>query len=210
MNMKIMKKEKTDISRNNKDGESLHTLQILDEVAKGKPLTQRDLSSKLGIALGMINSYLQRLARQGYIQIVQAEGKRLHYLLTPRGIAEKSALTYRYIKRSYQVFTEARDRMGSFFDNLAKEGVKSVVLYKASVVAEIAVLVLQDSPLELVAIVDEAGAGQKFLGFNIMPLEALKDFKFDRILITTEDTAEKVIKNLVNYGAGREEILFLR
>ena len=45
--------------------ESLHTLQILDEVATGKSLTQRDLSNKLGIALGMTNNYLKRLAREG-------------------------------------------------------------------------------------------------------------------------------------------------
>ncbi len=188
MNMKILDKEKTDISRSNKAGDSFHTLQILDEVAKGKPLTQRDLSKKLGIALGMINSYLKRLARQGYIQIVQAEGKRLHYLLTPRGIAEKSALTYRYIKRSYQVFTEARNRMRHFFDEMAKEGVKSVVLYRASVVAEIAILVLQDTPVELSAIVDEAGVGRKFLGYKLLPLESLSELQFDRILITTEES----------------------
>jgi DNA-binding MarR family transcriptional regulator len=209
MNMKALDKEKLDISRNNKDGDTFHTLQILDEVAKGKPLTQRDLSRKLGIALGMINSYLKRLARQGYIQIVQADGKRLHYLLTPRGIAEKSALTYRYIKRSYQVFTEARDRMRFFFDELAKEGVKSVVLYKASVVAEIAILVLQDSPIELVGIVDSKGAGQRFLGYSVMSPDALSNLKYDRILITTEDPIGDVIENLEHYTIKTEKVLFL-
>ena len=48
--------DKSDGDQSNKGGDSFHTLQILDEVAKGKPLTQRDLSNKLGIALGMINS----------------------------------------------------------------------------------------------------------------------------------------------------------
>src|SRR3972149_6194988 len=138
----------------------------------------------------MINSYLKRLVQHGYIQVVQAERKRLHYLLTPTGIAEKSALTYRYIKRSYQVYSEARGRMVRFFDDLEKDGVKSVVLYQATVVAEIAVMALQDSPLDLVAIVDETGVGGGFLGYKIKPIDDLRTLQFDRLLITTEDPIE--------------------
>lgn len=210
MNMKTQEKQKITLNQVNKDGDSLHTLQILDEVAKGNPLTQRDLSRKLGIALGMVNSYLKRLAQQGYIQIVQADGKRLLYLLTPMGIAEKSALTYRYITRSYHVFTGARDRMTVFFDELEKDGVKSVVLYKATVVAEIAVLALHDSPVDLVAIVDEAMAGKKFLGYRIKPIDDLRRLEFNRLLITIEDPIEKVAEHLGQYGVEKEKICSLQ
>src|SRR4030065_681195 len=128
-----------------KDTDPIRTLQIMDEIAKGKSVTQRSLSKKLGIGLGMVNSYLNRLAQQGYIHIVKAERKRLHYLITPTGIAEKSVLAYRYIERSYQSFAEARARIGVFLSNLEKDSVESVVLYRATVVAEIALMALQDS-----------------------------------------------------------------
>lgn len=208
--MKLDQADKTTTEQSEKDGDLFHTLRILDEVSRGRPITQRDLSKKLGIALGMINSYLKRLVRQGYIHVVQAEGKRLHYLLTPKGIAEKSALTYRYIKRSYQVFTEARERMRLFFEGLAREGVQSVVLYKTGVVAEIAILVLQDTDLELVGIVDDAGAGQKFLGYSIMPSEALRELKFDRLLITTEESVEAVAEYVMQYGVEKEKVCSLQ
>jgi DNA-binding MarR family transcriptional regulator len=190
--------------------ESLHTLQILDEVATGNPMTQRDLSHKLGIALGMTNNYLRRLAREGYIQIIQAERKRLHYLLTPKGIAEKSALTYRYIKRSYQFFTIARRKLETFILDLEKAGVRSIVLYKATVIAEIAVLVLQDRPIQLLAIVDDATAGKKFLGYVIEPVKALTDLRFDRVLVTTEDAAEEVFRDLGRSGIHKEKICYLQ
>lgn len=190
--------------------ESLHTLKILDEVATGKPLTQRDLAKKLGIALGMTNNYLKRLALQGYIQIVQAGRKRLHYLLTPKGIAEKSALTYRYIKRSYQFFSEARQKLKTFFDDLEKEGIQSIVLYKATVITEIAVLVLQDTRLKLVAIVDDEMAGKRFLGHWVEPVKVLKDLTFDRIVITTEEPVEKVAEYLGDYGVAEEKICCLQ
>lgn len=207
--MKSQGIEKGEEGQSHKHGDSLHTLQILDEVAKGKPLTQRDLSNKLGIALGMINSYLKRLVQHGYLQVVQAERKRLHYLLTPMGIAEKSTLTYRYIKRSYQVYSEARGRMLHFFDDLEKDGVKSVVLYKATVVAEIAVMALQDSPLDLVAIVDETGAGRRFLGYTIKPPDDLRKLEFDRLLITTEGSVEKSAEYLGQHGVEKQKICSL-
>jgi len=198
--------------QNNRDNlvNSIHALQILDEIAKGNSITQRALSKKLGIGLGMVNSYLRRLAQQGYIGIVQAERKRLHYFLTPTGIAEKSALTYRYIKRSYQTFTDARGRIEDFFRNLEKEGVKSVVLYKATVIAEISLLALQDSPLDLVAIVDETGIGRRFLGYRIQPVEALILLSFDKLLITTEEPVKEVAEYLAQYGINEGNICSLQ
>jgi len=190
--------------------ESLHTLQILDEVATGKSLTQRDLSHKLGIALGMTNNYLKRLAREGHIQIIQAERKRLRYLLTPKGLAEKSALTYRYIKRSYQFFTDARRKLETYFLDLEKSGVRSIVLYKATVIAEIAVLVLQDRPIRLLTIVDDSAVGKNFLGHKVEPVKSLVNLKFDRVLVTAEDSAEKVFEDLNQNAIEKEKICFLQ
>ena len=190
--------------------DSARTLEILDEIAKGKSITQRGLSKKLGIGLGMVNSYLNRLVQQGYIETVQAERKRLHYLLTPRGIAGKSILAYQYIKRSYHIFHEARTRIGSFFSTLEKEGVESIVLYKATVVAEIALMALQDTSLDLVAIVDDAGAGKRFLGYRVQPVDALRELEFDRILITTEESVEQVVERLKQYNVDEKSICFLQ
>jgi len=193
-----------------KDTDPIRTLQIMDEIAKGKSVTQRSLSKKLGIGLGMVNSYLNRLAQQGYIHIIQAERKRLHYLLTPTGIAEKSVLAYRYIERSYQTFTEARARIGDFLSNLEKDGVESVVLYRATVVAEIALMALQDSRLDLVAIVDNNGAKKRFMGYRVQPIEVLRQLEFDRLLITSEDSIDKVAEHLREYDVEKEKICFLQ
>ncbi|HBI24229.1 MAG TPA: hypothetical protein DDX84_08540 [Nitrospiraceae bacterium] len=199
-----------DSGQGNKDADSFRILQILEEVAEGRPVTQRDLSKKLGIGLGMVNSYLKRLAQQGYIQIGHAGKRRLYYLLTPVGIAEKSLLTYRYIIKSYQVFSDARERIGNFFAELEREGVKSIVLYKATVIAEISLLALQNSSLDLVAIVDDTGAGKRFLGYRIQPVEALQVLSFDKLLITSEDPIEKVSGHLEQYGVKRERLCSLK
>ncbi|MCC7202830.1 MAG: winged helix-turn-helix transcriptional regulator [Nitrospirae bacterium] len=198
--------------QNNKEDHlnSVHTLQILDEIAKGDSVTQRALSKKLGIGLGMVNSYLNRLAREGYIQITQAERKRLHYLLTPMGIAEKSVLAYRYLKKSYQVFTEARERVGDFLRAMEMEGVESIVFYKTTVVTEIALMALQNSSLDLVAIVDDVGTGRKFLGYRVLPVDVLRQIAFDRLIITADESVESAAEHLRQYGVEANRICFLQ
>lgn len=189
--------------------ESLHTLKILDEVSKGKKLTQRDLSKKLGIALGMTNNYLKRLAHQGYIQIIQAERKRLHYLLTPKGITEKSALTYRYVKRSYQFFTDVRSRTRQFFSGLEGDGVASLVIYKPTVIAEIAVLVLQETSIHLAGVLDEEPGLENFLGYPVISPDKLPEIKFDRILITTNESISDVKEKFSSFGVNEKHLCLM-
>ena len=45
------------------DIEAHRDLKLLEEVAQNSRVTQRSLASKLGIALGLTNIYLRRLAR---------------------------------------------------------------------------------------------------------------------------------------------------
>ena len=43
---------------------------LLNELEQNPAVTQRSLSRKLGVALGLTNLYLKRLARKGYIDLV--------------------------------------------------------------------------------------------------------------------------------------------
>ena len=75
-------------------------LQLLNEVERDSHVTQRSLATKLGVALGLTNLYLKRLAHKGYIKITTIPSNRITYLLTPRGMTEKSRLTYAYMQYS--------------------------------------------------------------------------------------------------------------
>jgi DNA-binding transcriptional regulator LsrR (DeoR family) len=51
------------------DIQSQRDLQLLNDVEQNAAVTQRSLARKLGVALGLTNLYLKRLARKGYIKI---------------------------------------------------------------------------------------------------------------------------------------------
>ncbi|MBC7189882.1 winged helix-turn-helix transcriptional regulator, partial [Candidatus Aerophobetes bacterium] len=77
------------------------SLRILEHIHESPSITQRDLASKLGIALGLTNSYIKRLYKKGYIKIKNLTGKRIIYMLTPKGFTEKARLTLNYMARSF-------------------------------------------------------------------------------------------------------------
>src|SRR5512147_3281525 len=85
------------------------SLQILDELANNDSLTQRDLSSRLGIALGLVNSYLKNLIAKGYITVKAIPPKRYAYYLTPTGFAEKTRLAYDLLQDYTRIYREARN-----------------------------------------------------------------------------------------------------
>lgn len=66
-------------------------------------LTQRELAEKLGISVGGLNYCLKALTEKGLVKMHNfANSKNKFgyvYVLTPSGIAEKAAITHRFLKR---------------------------------------------------------------------------------------------------------------
>jgi predicted transcriptional regulator len=87
------------------------SLQILDELANNDSLTQRDLSSRLGIALGLVNSYIKNLVAKGYLTVKAIPPKRYAYYLTPKGFTEKTRLTYDLLHDYTRIYREARKNL---------------------------------------------------------------------------------------------------
>lgn len=159
-------------------------LELLGAIADNHGATQRDLSARLGIALGLTNALMKRLVRKGYVKIAHVSPRRVRYLLTPKGIVEKSRLTYSYIQYSVGYYLQLRGRLRAVFDRLAAEGTRRVVFYGAGEVAEIASICLHGTPLELVAIVDERRAGDTVLGHRVGSLEDFAAVTFDALVLT--------------------------
>ncbi len=68
------------------------SLQILDELANNDSLTQRDLSGKLGIALGLVNSYIKNLVAKGYITVKAIPRNGTRIISRPRDSPRRPAL----------------------------------------------------------------------------------------------------------------------
>jgi EPS-associated MarR family transcriptional regulator len=83
---------------------------VLRKINKNPKSTQRELAEELGFSLGKLNYCLKALKNKGLIKIRNFEKNpnKLNYIyvLTPKGIAEKTKLTVNFMKRKMQEYDE--------------------------------------------------------------------------------------------------------
>src|SRR5208283_1130512 len=181
---------------NNIGSEKRGSLQILTELSANDSLTQRDLSSSLGIALGLVNSYVRNLVTKGFITVKTIPRRRYAYYLTPKGFAEKTRLAYDLLQDYTRIYREARSNFKKLFNEL--DGAKNIVFAGADEVAEIAYLTLQETDLKLTGIVDEGMAGKKFFGRNIKPMSDVVSMDYDCIIVASYLRREEIYKKLIS------------
>ena len=188
-------------------------LEILTAIGEGRPLTQRDLSQRLGVALGLTNLYLKRLARKGLIKISEfprkpGPGQRLRYVLTGKGFSEKTRLSYAYIVHSLDLYRRAREALRERLSQLSDGGVKRVALYGTGEAAELAYLTLREFGLEPVGVFTREGGGQ-FLGFPVRAVHELTEAEADGLVLATFEPSEPQMAELVRLGFPTSKILTL-
>lgn len=157
--------------------DSSRSLQLLSEISGEEPLSQRELSRRLGIAVGLVNSYLKNLVSKGFVRVKNFPSNRYAYLLTPQGLAEKSRLAYQHLSYFTSLYTVARQDYLDLFRQLESAGVREVVFCGVDEVAEVAYLSLRETGLELVAVIDDTRQGELFFGLPVMAIteSALKN-----------------------------------
>jgi len=183
-------------------------LQLLEEIAQRPDVSQRTLASRLGIAVGLANLLIRQLARKGYIKATSVDRKRLRYLLTPEGIAEKTRLTYEYFDASLYLYKKVRKTLRETLTRLREEGADAVVLYGRGELAEVAYLTLREMGLAPVAVVDQAPGGE-FLGYPVIDESALAGLTFDCIVVTSLEHTDDCVRRLEAAGVSGKRILVI-
>ena len=189
-------------------------LRLLTAIEEGTPLTQRALAERLGVALGLANLCLKRLARKGYIKVVHfndrpAARKRLRYLLTPKGLAEKSRLTYEHMVYSLHLYRRTRQTLRESLGRMAADGLKRIVFYGTGEAGELAYLTLRELGLEPVAVF-AAEPGGSFLGFPVRPEAELASEEFDAVVVATFERPEAALERLAARGVPPSKCVTLR
>jgi len=188
------------------EAEPYKALQILDAFSHDASVTQRDLSQRLGIALGLVNSYIKNLVTKGYITVKAIPTKRFAYYLTPKGFAEKTRLTYHLLQDYTRIYRETRANLKELFKEMQDNGASKVVFAGVDEVAEIAYITLQETNLELAGVVDEEKAGEKFFGRKIVSAEALQGLDNDGIVVTSYLKRDSVYRDLISNGIATKNI----
>ncbi len=96
--------------------------QILRILSSGGNLTQRDLSSHLGVSLGKTNYLLKSLIEKGLVKIknFSTRGQKLNkvrYILTHHGFEEKIKLTHAFLERKEREYLQLKKELDEISNN---------------------------------------------------------------------------------------------
>lgn len=184
--------------------QEMRELSLLQELEKNPIISQRELSNKFGIALGVTNACLKRMARRGWIRISSLNHRKIGYFLTPKGFTEKAKLTLHLISWTVQHYSTLKDIIGERLLEMQNNGVERIVFYGVSDEMEIAYVTLQGLNLKLVGIVeDEEKMNRKELfGIELKRVNQIEMLKPDAVLITSligQDEKKLKLRNFLDF-----------
>ena len=188
------------------DKKDLHIFRLMGEIDRDGNYTQRELSRRLDLSLGLVNTFLKRLVNKGYFKVKTMPRNRVKYFLTPKGLARKSKLTVEYLRYSVNFYTEIKKLLLNKYQEMGKNHVTSLLFYGAGEVAELAYLYLQLTDIRLTGIIDDTRDGQDFFGHRIAGLARIRQADWDMVLLTRLEETEKDMKSLLEIGVEPERI----
>ena len=169
-------------------------LDLLSAVDSNNNITQRSMASKLGIALGLTNTYLNRCVDKGLIKIRHVPRNRYAYYLTPRGFMEKARMTQNYFKSSFQFFRKTKQEFEELFIKLEKLEHNNIILSDITDVAEIAILSSLGMKLNIIGVIGNSNK-DNLAGVKIYKnLQDINTFNF--IIVTADKDTNKRYDNL--------------
>ena len=90
-------------------------LDVLRKIEKKPSQSQREMANELGFSLGKLNYCLKALKQKGLVKIKNFEKNpnKLNYIyvLTPKGIEEKTKLTINFMKRKMEEYDELKKEL---------------------------------------------------------------------------------------------------
>ncbi len=179
-------------------------LDLLESVDRDSNQSQRGLALRFGVAVGLINAYLKICTKKGYVKVRRMPAHRRVYLLTPKGLAEKSRLALVLLGNQLEQFRRARADYAQVFAEARRRGWRKVVLIGASDLAEISVICAREADVEIVALVDAGLRQDRFVGVPVVAALSGIVAACDGALITELNAAHQTFAAAVEeFGAGR-------
>ena len=90
--------------------------EVLRKINKSPDASQRELAQELGFSLGKLNYCLKALKKKGLVKLQNFQKKKkkisyLQYVITPKGITERTKLTINFMKRKMREYEELKKEL---------------------------------------------------------------------------------------------------
>ena len=118
--------------------------ELVNIIGKKLGSNQRDLSLHMKMSLGQTNMLIRRLVAKGYIRITQLNKKKVKYLLTPKGFAEKMQKSVKYTLNTINSIGLIKQKISEVVVPLYESGERSFHVIGESDFAHLTEIVFRD------------------------------------------------------------------
>ena len=109
------------------------TLQNIANTLEQEPLaSQRVLAENAGMSIGLMNAVLKRFVERGWIMLTNVNLRKLSYAITPAGIAELTARSQKFAKRTFELANIYNETLCNYISKAKNQGKTILCLYGQS------------------------------------------------------------------------------
>ena len=185
---------------------------ILDMIEKNPNITQREMSKNIGIAVSMINDYLNIYEKEKLIKRKKHSTKTVEYFVTKKGSERRKVLNIGYLNASQHLYNSAKENIEQFLFQIERKGFTNIILYGAGEVCEILLSTMGSNPnLKLIcsAVVDDDPSkwGSNVFGVKIIDKSEIFKNEHDAILISSFTNKDVIKSKLLEIDYRSEQIM---
>ena len=166
---------------------SFKELRVLEAIDQNPELSQRQLSRRVGVALGVGNLLLKNLAKKGYIKVTHLSWKRWVYVITPKGMTRKVNLTLSYIESFLGHYRRVKIILKKNLNSLTLNKESKVAIVGTGELAELAYLALLDIGVDEIDMFGNENDKHVFLGMNVVSIQDIEVNDYSKIVVTSDD-----------------------
>jgi len=121
-----------------------YEFKVIYEIGKDLNTTQRKISHRIGLSLGMTNLVIKKLIAKGYVKVKGLDRKRVQYILTPRGFTEKVKKTHRYLLGTIDTLKKVKEKIQDTVLEYYEKGERNFTILGKGELADIVEISLRD------------------------------------------------------------------
>lgn len=122
-------------------------LTIIKEIANNHLPNQRIIAKNTGLSLGLVNLIIKRLINKGYIKTKNLNKKKIQYILTTRGLAEKAKKSYYFTLKTIEQFKLTNKKIQDLISDYYQKGIRKFIILPDNELATLVELAIKTSNL---------------------------------------------------------------
>ena len=96
--------------------------ELLEQMAKNPSVSQRELSKKTSMSLGLVNLFIRKFIESGFIRVAHVNKRKMEYILTPQGRQEAARKTHQNYVETIRDYRSIREKIAALLTKLHHSG----------------------------------------------------------------------------------------